>query len=65
MNKVDIKKVEKILKEFSELMKTEIESVIIDGVERPATLQDRIEFMEYSWLNASEDLYELGIDTDF
>ena len=62
---MDKGKIEAILQEFSELIEVDLEYVIDDKGKRPATLQDKIEFIQCSWLNASEDLYELGIETNY
>ena len=63
--KENVKEIEKILQEFSELIEEEIDVLIIDGVEYKATDKDTIEFIKDRWLEASEKLYELGIDTNY
>lgn len=57
-------KVKEILKEFDEWLHTEIHSVTVDGVTRPATDSDRVDFIIGCWEQASDELYKLGILSD-
>lgn len=57
-------KVKEILKEFDEWLHTEIHSVTVDGITRPATDSDRVDFIIGCWEQASDELYKLGILSD-
>lgn len=62
---MDKAKIEKILSDFSECINAEITTVEVNGIKRKPTLQDKIDLILGSWEKASEELYELGIDTKY
>lgn len=62
---MDKEKIEKILKEFTEYLSGGVETVEENGVKRYATLEDQIDFIRSCWESASEDLYDLGIETNY
>lgn len=62
---MDKEKIEKILQDFTELLSFGVATVEENGVKRDATLEDQIDFIRSCWESASEDLYELGIETNY
>lgn len=59
---MDKRKIEEVLREFSENINRNIVTVIENGEERPATTQDKIDFIGACWEEAEESLSELGIE---
>lgn len=60
-----MKEVEQILQDFTKALETTVFAVEINGIKREATLEDQVDFIKSSWEQASEQLYELGIETNY
>ena len=55
-----MEEVEQILQDF-----TKVFAVEINGIKREATPEDQVDFIKIAWEEASEQLYELGIETNY
>lgn len=62
---MDKEKVEKILQEFTEYLESEITSIKENGIERKPTLEDKVDFIKSCWESASDELFKLGIRTNY
>lgn len=60
-----MEEVEQILQDFTKALETTVFAVEINGIKREATPEDQVDFIKSSWEQASEQLYELGIETNY
>lgn len=60
-----MKEVEQILQDFTKALEATVFEVEINGIKREATLEDQVDFIKIAWEQASEQLYELGIETNY
>ncbi len=60
-----MEEVEQILQDFTKALEATVFEVEINGIKREATLEDQVDFIKSSWEQASEQLYELGIETNY
>ena len=60
-----MKEVEQILQDFTKALETTVFAVEINGIKREATLEDQVDFIKNAWEEASEQLYELGVETNY
>lgn len=56
---------EQILQDFTKALETTVFAVEINGIKREATLEDQVDFIKNAWEEASEQLYELGVETNY
>lgn len=56
---------EQILQDFTKALETTVFAVEINGIKREATPEDQVDFIKIAWEEASEQLYELGIETNY
>lgn len=59
-----INSIKSVLKEFQEIINSNVSIVKEEGITRKATLQDHFELIQNEWVNISEKLAEMGIDLD-
>lgn len=60
-----MEEVEQILQDFTKALETTVFAVEINGIKREATPEDQVDFIKIAWEQASEQLYELGIETNY
>jgi len=60
-----MEEVEQILQDFTKALETTVFAVEINGIKREATPEDQIDFIKCAWEEASEQLFELGIETNY
>lgn len=60
-----MEEVEQILQGFTKALETTVFAVEINGIKREATPEDQVDFIKIAWEEASEQLYELGIETNY
>lgn len=60
-----MEEVEQILQDFTKALEATVFEVEINGIKREATPEDQVDFIKIAWEEASEQLYELGIETNY
>ena len=60
-----MEEVEQILQDFTKALEATVFEVEINGIKREATTEDQVDFIKIAWEEASEQLYELGIETNY
>ncbi|MFR2528752.1 MAG: hypothetical protein ACLS9F_13930 [Clostridium paraputrificum] len=60
-----MEEVEQILQDFTKALETTVFAVEINGIKREATPEDQVDFIKNAWEEASEQLYELGVETNY
>lgn len=60
-----MEEVEQILQGFTKALETTVFAVEINGIKREATPEDQVDFIKNAWEEASEQLYELGVETNY
>lgn len=60
-----MEEVEQILQDFTKALEATVFEVEINGIKREATLEDQVDFIKNAWEEASEQLYELGVETNY
>lgn len=60
-----MEEVEQILQDFTKALEATVFEVEINGIKRETTLEDQVDFIKNAWEEASEQLYELGVETNY